>query len=151
MTSFLVLDNGIFAWSTYRTGGVSLPLAVNSDFDSVRRSKVCEEVARRIELLILKKLQTGDKFPSKRELAVKTDIWPLYEIESGKLAPHGRSGEIVCGRFRRLPEPDYLLKQGRLAYFMDEDIEYFQGKVDEMRDKWLVPGVIPLQKEVEAE
>ena len=42
---------------------------LNSDFESVRRAKVYEEVARQIERLILKKLQPGDKLPSERELA----------------------------------------------------------------------------------
>ena len=46
-----------------------MPQAVNFDFDTVRRSKVYEEVAQQIELLILKKLQPGDKLPSERELA----------------------------------------------------------------------------------
>ena len=46
---------------------------------------------------------------------------------------------------------EYLLKQGRFAHFTEEDIEYFQGKVDEMWERWLIPGVIPLRKEVHAE
>ena len=33
----------------------------------------------------------------------------------------------------------------------DEDIEYFQSKIDEMWNKWLVPGIIPLQREIEAD
>jgi GntR family transcriptional regulator, transcriptional repressor for pyruvate dehydrogenase complex len=43
--------------------------AIHSEFESVRRAKVYEEVARQIERLILKKLQPGDKLPSERELA----------------------------------------------------------------------------------
>jgi pyruvate ferredoxin oxidoreductase beta subunit len=46
---------------------------------------------------------------------------------------------------------DYLLKQGRFAHFEDEDIEYFQNKIDQMWNKWLIPGVIPFRTEVEAE
>ena len=46
-----------------------MPVAINSDFEAVRRNKVYEEVARQIERLILKKLQPGDKLPSERELA----------------------------------------------------------------------------------
>ncbi len=42
---------------------------LNSSFETVRRNKVYEEVARQIERLILKKLQPGDKLPSERELA----------------------------------------------------------------------------------
>jgi GntR family transcriptional regulator, transcriptional repressor for pyruvate dehydrogenase complex len=42
---------------------------LNSDFETVRRNKVYEDVARQIERLILKKLKPGDKLPSERELA----------------------------------------------------------------------------------
>jgi GntR family transcriptional regulator, transcriptional repressor for pyruvate dehydrogenase complex len=57
-------------WSTYQTTwSAALRSALNSDFESVRRAKVYEEVARQIERLILKKLQPGDKLPSERELA----------------------------------------------------------------------------------
>jgi len=44
-----------------------------------------------------------------------------------------------------------LLKQGRFAHFTDDDIEYFQSKVDAMWEKWLIPGVIPFRREVEAD
>lgn len=40
-----------------------------SDFETVRRDKVYEAVAKQIERLILKKLRPGDKLPSERELA----------------------------------------------------------------------------------
>lgn len=46
-----------------------MPPTLNSSFETVRRNKVYEEVARQIERLILKKLQPGDKLPSERELA----------------------------------------------------------------------------------
>jgi len=32
---------------------------------------------------------------------------------------------------------DYLLKPGRFAHFFEEDIEYFQSKIDDMWNKWL--------------
>jgi GntR family transcriptional regulator, transcriptional repressor for pyruvate dehydrogenase complex len=43
--------------------------AVKSEFETIRRNRVHEEVARQIEQLILKKLQPGDKLPAERELA----------------------------------------------------------------------------------
>jgi GntR family transcriptional regulator, transcriptional repressor for pyruvate dehydrogenase complex len=46
-----------------------LSASIHSSFETVRRNKVYEEVARQIERLILKKLQPGDKLPSERELA----------------------------------------------------------------------------------
>jgi pyruvate ferredoxin oxidoreductase beta subunit len=84
------------------------------------------------------------------QLAVNTGIWPLYEIDCGRLRLYGKTEQIAKGRFKRLPARDYLLKQGRFAHFREEDIEFFQSKVDEMWDRWLVPGVIPLAKEFEA-
>ena len=82
------------------------------------------------------------------ELAVNTGIWPLYEVVEGKLTLYGKTEQIAKGNFKRLPVADYLLKQGRFAHFTDEDIDFFQSKVDEMWNKWLVPGVIPLQKDL---
>jgi len=46
-----------------------LSLALKSDFETVRRDKVYEGVAKQIERVILKKLRPGDKLPSERELA----------------------------------------------------------------------------------
>lgn len=46
-----------------------MPISLKSDFETVRRDKVYEGVAKQIERLILKKLQPGDKLPSERELA----------------------------------------------------------------------------------
>jgi GntR family transcriptional regulator, transcriptional repressor for pyruvate dehydrogenase complex len=46
-----------------------LPLALKPEFETVRRDKVYEGVAKQIERLILKKLKPGDKLPSERELA----------------------------------------------------------------------------------
>jgi GntR family transcriptional regulator, transcriptional repressor for pyruvate dehydrogenase complex len=43
--------------------------AVKSEFETIRRNRVHEEVARQIEQVILKKLQPGDKLPGERELA----------------------------------------------------------------------------------
>ncbi len=81
------------------------------------------------------------------ELAVETGIWPLYEIEEGKLKMYGKSKHIARGVMQRRPVDDYLLRQGRFAHFTQEDIDYFQAKVDEMWDKWLLPGVIPFAGE----
>jgi len=65
------------------------------------------------------------------------------------LSLYGKTEQIAKGKFKRLPVRDYLLRQGRFAHFADEDIAYFQNQVDEMWERWLVPGVIPLQKECE--
>jgi pyruvate ferredoxin oxidoreductase beta subunit len=83
------------------------------------------------------------------ELAVTTGIWPLWEMEDGVLKLIGKTRDIADGRLKRLPVRDYLLKQGRFAHFTDDDIAYFQHKVDESWEKWLIPGVIPYRREIE--
>jgi GntR family transcriptional repressor for pyruvate dehydrogenase complex len=45
-----------------------LQAAVKPEFEAIRRNKVHEEVARRLEELIHKKLKPGDKLPAEREL-----------------------------------------------------------------------------------
>ncbi len=85
------------------------------------------------------------------ELAVNTGVWPLYEVEEGVVKLIGRTRRIAEGQYKRLPVREYLLKQGRFAHFTDDDIDYFQSKIDAMWEKWLVPGVIPFRKELESE
>ena len=46
-----------------------MSITLKSDFETVRRDKVYEGVAKQIERVILKKLRPGDKLPSERELA----------------------------------------------------------------------------------
>jgi pyruvate ferredoxin oxidoreductase beta subunit len=83
------------------------------------------------------------------ELAVLTGIWPLYEVEEGVLKLLGKTRDIADGRTKRRPVRDFLLRQGRFAHFTEEDFDYFQSKVDEMWERWIVPGVIPFRKELE--
>jgi pyruvate ferredoxin oxidoreductase beta subunit len=44
---------------------------------------------------------------------------------------------------------EYLLKQGRFAHFVEEDLDYFQAKVDEMWQKWELPGIVAFRKDLE--
>ena len=56
----------------------------------------------------------------------------------------GDFAELVCSNSLKSDLPGtapYLLKQGRFAHFTDEDIAYFQRKIDEMWSRWLIPGV----------
>jgi pyruvate ferredoxin oxidoreductase beta subunit len=82
------------------------------------------------------------------ELAVNCGIFPLYEVENHTLKLYGRTKGIAEKRSKRLPVREYLLKQGRFAHFTDDDVDYFQSKVDEMWEKWLIPGVIPFESEL---
>jgi len=83
------------------------------------------------------------------ELAVNTGVWPLYEVENGVLRLTGRTQQIAAGKIPRQPVRDYLLKQGRFAHFTKDDLDYFQSKVDDMWTKWLIPGVLPFQHELD--
>src|SRR5438034_1292319 len=79
------------------------------------------------------------------ELAIETGIFPLYEVEDGVVKYYGKTKAIVEGRPRK-PVREYLLKQGRFAHFTEEDLTYFQEKVDEQWEKWEIPGVVPFRK-----
>jgi pyruvate ferredoxin oxidoreductase beta subunit len=79
------------------------------------------------------------------ELAIETGIFPLYEVEDGEVKYYGKTKAIVEGRARK-PVREYLLKQGRFAHFTEEDLAYFQAKVDEQWDKWDIPGVVPFKR-----
>src|SRR5947207_1139921 len=74
------------------------------------------------------------------ELAIETGIFPLYEVEDGVVKYYGKTKAIVEGRPRK-PVREYLLKQGRFAHFIEEDLAYFQEKVDEQWEKWEIPAV----------
>jgi len=74
------------------------------------------------------------------EIAVETGVWPLFEVEDHVLSFYGKSKAIAHGK-KRKPVREYLLKQGRFAHFTDEDIAYFQRKIDDMWNRWLIPGV----------
>lgn len=80
------------------------------------------------------------------ELAVETGIWPLYEIEDGKLKMYGKSQHIASGALKRKPVGEYLLRQGRFAHFTEEDIARVQARTDEMWEEWSLPGVIAFSK-----
>jgi len=79
------------------------------------------------------------------ELAIETGIFPLYEVEDGHVKYYGKTKAIVEGRARK-PVREYLLKQGRFAHFIEDDLEYFQKKVDEMWDTWEIPAVVPFRR-----
>ena len=51
-----------------------MALTFKSNFETIRRDKVYEGVAKQIERLILKKLRPGDKLPSERELAETLEV-----------------------------------------------------------------------------
>jgi pyruvate ferredoxin oxidoreductase beta subunit len=75
-------------------------------------------------------------------LMVQTGIWVQYEVIDGEVILNGPSKMIAKGQ-KRLPVDDFLKRQGRFAHFEPEDIKYFQDQIDEMWERWWIPGVIP--------
>lgn len=81
-----------------------MSLTLKSTFETVRRDKVYEGVAKQIERLILKRLQPGDKLPSERELAETLKVSrssirdAIRSLElMGLVEPRQGSGTIVRG------------------------------------------------------
>jgi pyruvate ferredoxin oxidoreductase beta subunit len=74
------------------------------------------------------------------ELGIKSGIFPLYEIVEGKIyyTFDARSKE-------RVPVREYLMKQGRFAHLIDEDVNYIQSMVDTMWNEWELPGIAPIR------
>ncbi len=90
-----------------------MPTTIKSDLEVIRKNKVYEEVAQRIERLILKKLRPGDKLPSERELAEVLSVSrgsvrdAIRGLElRGLVEPRQGAGTIVCeAPAEALPNP----------------------------------------------
>lgn len=76
------------------------------------------------------------------KLAIATGIYPLYEVKDGVCYFTGLTKQIATGRRQRKPVREYLEKQGRFAHFKNQDFAYFQKKVDEMWEQWVIPCVV---------
>ncbi len=84
-------------------------------------------------------------------LAVETGIWVQYEIVDGELILNGPSRAIARGIRRRKPVTDYLQRQGRFAHLTEEDLKFFQERIDETWEKWWIPGIVPFGPHDEGE
>ncbi len=73
------------------------------------------------------------------ELGVRSGIFPLYEVEDGRVS------YTYDARKRRVPVREYLTMQGRFAHLTEEDIAHIQAMVDSMWEEWEVPGIAPLK------
>lgn len=78
------------------------------------------------------------------ELAAKTGIFPVYEIEDGEAS-------LTYEPKPRAPVREYLEKQGRFSHFKDEDYTHIQERVDEMWESWEIPGIMPIKKRASTE
>lgn len=75
-------------------------------------------------------------------LAVECGITVLWDCLEGELRYQGLTRQQVEGKARRRPVADYLKRQGRFAHFTSEDIGFFQSRIDEMWEDWILPGVL---------
>jgi len=73
----------------------------------------------------------ADKTVEVAKLAVKTGVWPLYEIEEGRFRLTGPSSSLTDPS-RRLPVIEYLRVQGRFRHLSEKDVKDIQRFVDEM-------------------
>ncbi|MBI4257961.1 MAG: pyruvate synthase [Thaumarchaeota archaeon] len=73
------------------------------------------------------------------ELAIKSGIFPLYEIANGVVTYN------YDARKKRTPVKEYLLNQGRFSHFTDTEFNFVQSRVDEMWEEWELPGILPIK------
>ena len=78
-------------WSDYQTTcpRTRMQTASKTEFGTIRKNKIYEEVARRIERLILQKMRPGDKLPAERELA------EMFGVSRSSIRDAMRSLELV--------------------------------------------------------
>ena len=76
------------------------------------------------------------------ELGIRSGIFPLYEIVEGQISYTYDARSTGKGR---IPVREYLMRQGRFAHLIDEDIDYIQRMIDEMWEEWEIPGVAPIK------
>jgi hypothetical protein len=75
-------------------------------------------------------------------MAVECGITVLWDCLEGELRYQGLTKMQVEGKVRRRPVADYLRRQGRFDHFVDEDLDFFQSRIDEMWEEWILPGVL---------
>ncbi|MCS4541123.1 MAG: thiamine pyrophosphate-dependent enzyme, partial [Euryarchaeota archaeon] len=78
---------------------------------------------------ILAPCPVGWGFPAEKtvelgRLAVETGMWPLYEVENGKL-------RITYWPAQKKPVKQYLIAQSRFKHLPKEEIEKIQKMIDE--------------------
>ncbi|HET7037500.1 MAG TPA: thiamine pyrophosphate-dependent enzyme [Thermomicrobiaceae bacterium] len=76
------------------------------------------------------------------ELGIRSGIFPLYEIIDGQVSYTYDARSTAKGR---IPVKEYLMRQGRFAHLIDEDIDYIQKMIDEMWEEWEIPGIAPVK------
>jgi pyruvate ferredoxin oxidoreductase beta subunit len=79
-------------------------------------------------------------------MAVECGITVLWDCLEGELRYQGLTKMQVEGKVRRRPVADYLRRQGRFDHFADEDLDFFQSRIDEMWEEWILPGVLRIKQ-----
>lgn len=102
--------------------------SLNNLEDLSEKAKKSFDVKGPAFLNVLQPCTLGWKFPQDMairigELAVKTNFWPLYEIEYGKCKINYRND-------KRLPIEEYLKLQGRFKHLNKEEINKIQENID---------------------
>ncbi|MDK2789679.1 MAG: pyruvate ferredoxin oxidoreductase beta subunit [Methanothermococcus sp.] len=97
--------------------------------DFMKKVKKACEIEGPAYIQILQPCTTGWRYNAEDtveigRLAVKTGLWPLYEIENGEF-------RVTYKPAKRVPLKEYIKLQKRYRHLTDEDIEMLQKDVDE--------------------
>jgi len=99
--------------------------------DLIRKTEKAKRIRGTRFIHLLSPCPTGWRIPSEltiriSRLAVRSRVFPLYEIENGRSYTLQEESHVV-------PVKEYLKLQGRFSHLTEEDIERIQERVD---DEW---------------
>jgi pyruvate ferredoxin oxidoreductase beta subunit len=110
------------------TCSISEPLDIYEKYKKAKDIEGCKYIH------ILAPCPPGWNYPSEdtvelARLAVKTGVWPLYEIENGILTLHKKSKSLVDPS-KRAPLVDYLSRQKRFSTMSEQSLIKLQERID---------------------
>ncbi len=115
------------------TCSISEPLDIYEKFKKAKSIKGCKYIH------IMAPCAPGWGYPSEdtielARLAVKTGMWPLYEVENGKITLSKKSKSLVDPK-KRAPLMEYVSKQKRFAKLSEETLVTLQEGIDKQWTK----------------
>ena len=110
------------------TCSISEPLDIYEKYKKAKNIEGCKYIH------ILAPCPPGWNYPSEdtvelARLAVKTGVWPLYEIENGTMTLHKKS-KALLDPSKRAPLVDYLSRQKRFSSISEQALIKLQERID---------------------
>jgi len=110
------------------TCSISEPLDIYEKYKKAKSIEGCKYIH------ILAPCPPGWNYPSEdtvelARLAVKTGVWPLYEIENGTMTLHKKS-KALLDPSKRAPLIDYLSRQKRFSSISEQALIKLQERID---------------------